>query len=209
MAITYPLALPTVTGVQSIDLRTINSVAYSRSPFTFSGQAQASAGQMWGATVTLPPMRRAQAAVWVSWLTSLRGQFGTFLMGDPTCGVPLGTAASNAGSPVVNGGSQTGEDLIIDGVPANKTGYLKAGDYIQLGTGATATLHQVLQDVNSGSGGGATITLWPHIRTAPLNNSTVVVANAVGRWRLSGNESNWNIDQVSIFGITFSAMEDV
>lgn len=209
MPITYPLALPTVTRVQSIDLRTVNSVAYTRSPFTFAGQAQASAGQMWGATVTLPPMRRTQASVWFSWLTSLRGQFGTFLMGDPTCGVSLGTAASNAGSPIVNGNSQTGEELVIGGAPSDQTGYLKAGDYIQLGSGATATLHQVLQDVNTDGTGGATLTLWPYIRTAPVDGSIVVVANAVGRWRLSENESNWNIDEASIFGITFSAMEDI
>ena len=209
MAITYPLALPTVTGINAIELKVINSVVYNRSPFTFAGQAQASAGQMWGASVTLPPMHREDAAVWTAWLTSLRGQFGTFLMGDPASVNSLGTASNNAGSPVVNGGSQTGEDLIIDGVPANKTGYLKAGDYIQLGTGATATLHKVLQDVNSGSGGGATLTLWPHIRTAPLNNSTVVVVSAVGRWRLDNNQSNWSIDEASFFGITFSAMEDV
>jgi hypothetical protein len=39
MAITYPLTLPTNKNIKSVDFRAINAVAYSSSPFTFSGQA--------------------------------------------------------------------------------------------------------------------------------------------------------------------------
>ena len=60
MAITYPLSFPVATKViQSIELRAINAVAYSRSPFTFSGQAFAYPGQMWTADISLKPMKRA------------------------------------------------------------------------------------------------------------------------------------------------------
>lgn len=209
MAILYPLSLPTVTRVRSIDLRAINAVAYSQSPFTFSGQTHRYQGQMWQADVTLPPMRRTEAEQWVSWLISLEGQYGTFLLGDPLGGTPQGLASSFAGLPKVNGSGQTGQTLTIDGASTSKTGWLKAGDYIQLGSLSSATLHKVLRDVNTDSSGNATLELWPRIRTAPADDAAVTVSGAKGLFRLSSNEQNWSISEASIYGITFGAMEAI
>lgn len=154
-------------------------------------------------------MKREHAAVWVSWLISLRGQFKTFLMGDPSACIPQGLAATFAGLPVVDGAGQTGETLNITGASASKNSWLKAGDYIQLGSGSTATLHRVLEDANTNASGQTTLSLWPHIRTAPSNGATVTVNNAVGRWRLASNETNWSVNEASIYGISFTAMEAI
>ena len=35
MAITYPLAIPNTIGIESIELRAVNSVATSQSPYTY------------------------------------------------------------------------------------------------------------------------------------------------------------------------------
>jgi hypothetical protein len=95
MAISYPLSLPTVSGIRAVEFRATNAVAYSASPFTFAGQAHAYPGQMWQADVTLAPMRdRADAEEWNAFLLSLRGQFGTFLLGDPNASTLRGTATS-------------------------------------------------------------------------------------------------------------------
>lgn len=203
---TYPISFPSHTGVRNVELRAINAVIYEMSPFTFAGQAQASSGQMWQADVTLPPMKRSDAEQWVAWLVSLRGRFGTFNMGDPIGCTPRGVAT---GTPLVNGSNQTGENLTIDGCTANVTGWLKAGDYIQLGAAGTATLHKVLADVNTNASGETTLSLWPHIRSAPDDNATVVVNNTVGRWRLASNESSWSVNEAAIYGITFGAMEAI
>jgi hypothetical protein len=206
MAITYPLSLPSHTRIRSVEMRATNAVAVERSPFTFASQVQASAGQMWQADISLPPMKYADAEQWIAWLVSLRGQFGTFTMGDPIRCVPRGAIG---GTPLVNGASQVGEDLAIDGCTANVTGWLKAGDYVQLGAASSATLHKVLADVNTNASGQATLLLWPHIRTAPANNATVIVTNTVGRWRLASNESSWSVNEASIYGISFSCMEAI
>jgi len=207
MAISYPLSLPQTTAIRQVDLRAINAVAISRSPFTFGSQVHAYAGQMWQADITLKPMRRADAEQWIAWLISLRGQYGTFLLGDPLGCTPRGLASTLAGTPVVNGAGQTGGSLNITGASRNKTGWLLAGDYIQLGSGSSSTLHKVLQNVNTDGSGNATLDLWPHIRTAPANGSTVVVSNARGLFRLSSNEQSWSVNEASIYGITFGAME--
>lgn len=207
MAISYPLSLPTHTGIAQIEIRAVNAVAYSRSPFTFSGQAHAYAGQMWQADISLPPMKRADAEQWISWLISLRGQLGTFLIGDPVAANPRGIASTLPGTPVVDGADQTGGTLNISGASRNKTGWLLAGDYIQLGTGTSARLHKVLTDTNTDSLGDCTVDIWPHLRTAPSNGASVVVNNAVGAFRLASNEQAWSINEASIYGLTFGAME--
>lgn len=206
MAISYPLTLPSHTGRRSMELRATNAVTVERSPFTYASQTQASAGQMWQADVTLPPMKRADAEAWVAWLVSLRGSFGTFLMGDPIGATPRG---AGGGTPLVNGAGQTGEDLNIDGCTANVTGWLKAGDFIQLGSAGSATLHKVLADADTNGSGETTLTLWPHVRTAPADNAAVTVSNTVGRWRLASNETAWSVNEAAIYGISFSAMEAV
>lgn len=206
MTTSYPLALPSHTGLRAIELRATNAVAYSRSPFTFAGQAFAYPGQMWQADVTLPPMKRADAEQWVAWLVSLRGQLGTFLMGDPIGETARGAAT---GTPLVNGADQTGGSLIIDGAATGVTGWLKAGDYIQLGSNGTSTLHKVLADADSDGSGNVTLDIWPHIRTAPADDATVTVSNTVGRWRLASNESSWSVNEAAIYGISFTAMEAV
>ena len=388
MTISYPLAFPTHTRRRSVEMRATNAVAYASSPFTFAGQAFAYPGQMWQADVTLPPMKRTDAEQWVAWLMSLRGQLGTFLMGDMLGCTPRGTALGSkknlmfyteqfdnavwikarttitansgvapdgfttadamveatvtgshsvadtvncspsttyvwsvyvkqvpggtqrirlraddnltflndvvfnfntgqlvtpsagrgfedigngwyriwcsgttgatatslthgltmyqgdttvlsytgdgvssvliwgaqveAGSvmtayqpiaasygPFVNGAGQTGDTLVVDGCSPNETGFLLPGDYIQLGSGSTATLHKVLTQVDTDSSGNATLDIWPHIRTAPADNAAVTVSNTVGRWRLASNETSWSVNEAAIYGIRFSAMEAV
>lgn len=194
MAISYPLTLPTHTGIAQIELRATNAVAYSASPFTFVGQAFAYSGQMWQADVTLPPMKRVDAERWIAWIVSLRGQFGSFLMGDPSGPTPRGTATSAT----ITGSAGS------NSVTVTMTGTLLAGDYIQLGSGSTSTLHKVLQD-RSGSG---TLEIWPALRVS-RTSSAATLTNARGRFRLSSNEQAWSVNEASVYGISFGAMEVV
>ena len=209
MSIAYPLSLPTVSSIRSINLRARNSVGLSRSPFTFKEQVFSHGGQMFEADIQLPSMTRAEGEQWVSFLIKLKGMQGTFLLGDPAAATPRGSASTTAGTPVVSGAGQTGDDLTISGLPASVTGYLLAGDYIQLGTGSSSTLHKVLNDVDTTAGGAATLDLFPAIRTAPLDAATVVVSNAKGVFRLATNDTNWSINEAINFGITFAAVEAI
>lgn len=206
MAISYPLTLPSHTGIAQINFRAINTVGMSMSPFTYAQQVVAHSGQRWEADITLPSMKRADAEQWIAWLVSLRGQLGTFTLGDPTGATPRGSAG---GTPVVNGAGQVGGTLAIDGCTASQTGWLKAGDYIQLGSGTTATLHKVLQDADSDGSGNVSLDIWPYIRSAPTDGSTVATSNTVGKFRLASNEQNWSINEASIYGMTFGAVEAI
>lgn len=385
MAIAYPINTPTNIGIANITFMAESAVAISQSPFTFQQQIVAHQGQRWAASITLPPMKRQDAEPWVSFLLSLKGQVGTFLLGDPNCGQPQGSAlsarknlliyseqfdnaawsksnatittnsiaapdglttadtlventatsthaifesiawvagttytfsvyakeqsarnirltfpttqfggvssvatfdtttgavlavtsglttavetlpngwfrfsitkaatVSSSGSldirlmdgtsttylgdgtsgvyiwgaqleqgsvptsyqpiadtygPFVNGVGQTGGELIIDGASPSESSYLKAGDYIQIGTGSSTNLYKVLSDVSTNESGQATIDIWPNLRSSPADNAPVVVANTVGRFRLKEGVTQWSINEISSYGITFDCVE--
>lgn len=203
MAISYPISLPNA-DIAKVRLVANNIVGVSQSPFTAVQQVYKYTGQFWEADITLPPMKREQAEYWISFLLKLNGSYGTFLLGDPNGQTARGVAT---GTPLVNGASQTGNELITDGWTTSTTGILKAGDYIQLGSGATAKLYKVLDDVNSDSSGNATLTLFPDLRTSPSDNATITVANPKGVFRLNTSATSWDINEASIYGITFGARE--
>lgn len=204
MAVSYPLALPTTTGLAKIRIAANNVVGISQSPFTAKQQVYKYTGQFWEAEISLPPMKRSDAEYWISFLLKLNGSYGTFLLGDPNGATARGVAT---GTPLVKGASQTGSELITDGWTTSTTGILKAGDYIQLGSGSSAKLHKVLDDVDSDSSGNATLTIWPDLRSAPSDNAAITVSGAKGVFRLSTNQSDWDVNEASIYGMTFPARE--
>jgi hypothetical protein len=194
MAITYPLSLPTTIGIGSIELRAVNAVKNSQSLFTYKQQVIAHTGQRWEASVSLPTVRRDLAAPWKGFLVSLKGPVGTFLLGDPDYPTPLGDVSS-----CVLTGSAGDETVTVV-----MTGTLKSGDYIQLGSGATAKLHQV----NADQTGDGNLEIWPALRT-DYSSSTVTFNAAKGVFRLKENVSSWSINNASSYGISFEAIEEI
>ena len=196
-------ALPTHTGIRNITFRMSTRTALSESPFTFKQQVIAYAGRRWEVDVTLPPMKHADARRWLAWLAKLDGNINTFTLGDPLGATARGSAG---GTPLVAGAAQTGASLNVDGCTLSTTGWLLEGDYIQLGTGASARLYMVTADVDTDGAGAATIPIWPEITTAPADNASVIVSDTVAAFRLSSNVSTWSADEASIYGINFSGV---
>lgn len=203
MATSFPISLPS-TSTRRIRIRQASVVGVGVSPYTLSRQVQRRQGQVWALEVSYPPVvTRATAEALHAALCSLNGREGTFLFGDSASATARGAAT---GTPLVKGASQTGEDLITDGWSAGVTGILKAGDWIQLGSGSTARLYKVMADANSNGSGEATLTLWPRIFTAWADNAALTVASAKGVFALTTDGHDWDIDEMKIHGVTFSAL---
>lgn len=196
-------ALPTHTGIRNITFRMSTRTALSESPFTFKQQVIAYPGRRWEVDVTLPPMKHADARQWLAWLAKLDGNINTFTLGDPLGATARGSAG---GTPLVAGAAQTGASLDVDGCTLSTTGWLLEGDYIQLGTGASARLHMVTADVDTDGTGAATIPIWPEITTAPADNAPVIVSDTVAAFRLASSVSTWSADEAAIYGINFSGV---
>jgi len=194
MALTYPLTQPTTIGIEQIELRAVNAVATSQSPFTYKQQIVSHGGQRWEASVTIPSVRRDLAAPWKAMLTGLKGPTGTFLLGDPDYATPRGTVSSCTLS------GSAGDDAAT----VTMTGTLLAGDYIQLGADSTARLHQVLEDQD----GSGTIQIWPNLRS-DYTDASVTFNNSKGVFRLKESVTSWSINNASFYGISFEAVEAI
>ena len=190
----YPLSTPTTIGIESITIRAANAVVASQSPFTYKQQIVSHQGQRWEASVSIPSTRRDLSAEWVAMLVALKGQTGTFLLGDPDYATPRGSVSSC----VVTG---TAGDETVSVV---MTGTLKAGDYIQLGAGSSARLHKVLLDKN----GNGNLEIWPNLRNN-YTSQAAIFNNPKGLFRLNQSVSGWSINNASAYGISFEAVEVV
>ena len=203
MAYTYPLTFPAI-GVKSVNIRAQTVVGASVSPFTGQQQVYRHQGQWWEMEVTMPAMKRDEAEQVASFLLKMNGKYGTFLLGDKANTAPRGVGT---GTPLVYGANQTGDQLITDGWTVSTAGILKAGDWIQIGAGSASRLHKVLDDVTSDASGIATLNIFPNLRYTPSDDLEITVNSPKGQWRLSTNETNFSIDEASIYGITFACVE--
>ena len=199
----YPLTLPTATGIktQNWSLRRITSI--TQSPFTLQQQVYQHSGEQWGATMTLPPMLKDKASIWLSFFLQLRGVRGTFKIGDQDRKTIQGVAT---GTILVNGDAQTGNAINLDGFANSTNNVFKAGDYIQI----NSYLYMVSADVNSNASGEATVYVEPSLRTgieAINDDTTVVYSNTTTLMRLDSNELNWDTNNVSVYGISFACSE--
>lgn len=206
MAISFPLSLPVVRGASRMTIRASSTAGVSESPFTGEQQVQVHQREVWAMDFEVPPMDRADAEEWIGGLLlALNGREGTFLAGDPLGILARGTWAG--GSPLVNGGSQTGKTLAIDGLSAAVTA--KPGDWAQLGSAGSTRLHKVTALCTANGSGQMNLELWPRLRSSPADNATLTIASAKGIWRLASNTREWSIERAKKYGLAFSAVEAI
>ena len=199
----YPLTLPTATGITTQNWGLNRVVAVTESPFTFQQQIFEHEGSQWRCTMTLPPMKKDKAAQWLAFFMSLRGRRGTFKLGDQDRKTIQGTAT---GTVRVNGASQTGNQVALDGFTASRANVFKAGDYIQI----NSYVYMVTEDVSADGSGEAIVKIEPALRQGieTINNDTTVVyLNTTTIMRLDSNEFSWDTDHVSKYGISFACSE--
>lgn len=204
MAISFPLSLPTTPGVIRVSFSSVSAVGVNRSPWTFQTQVQEHPGQSWTAEVTLPIMERSTAEDWISFLLSLNGQSGTFLLGDPAGAEPRGVAV---GTPKINGAhAAQARTLTTDGWQISTTGILLKGDYIQLGN----RLFKILEDADSDGSGNSTLEIWPGLREAVADNETILTTGCRGLFRLATNiVPLFNVDDAKLYNVSFGAVEAI
>ena len=199
----YPLTFPTVSGITTQTFSLVRNVAVSTSPFTGQDQVFQHEGEFWATQIKFPPMLKDKAATIIAFLLQLRGRRGTFKIGDQDRKTIQGVAT---GTIRVNGASQTGNQVALDGFANSTSNLFKAGDYIQIGS----YLYLVTEDVTSNGSGEADVKIEPSLRQGIetiADDATVLYTNTKTLFRLDSNETGWDTDQVSKYGISLSATE--
>ncbi|MEH6478336.1 MAG: hypothetical protein V7727_21775 [Sneathiella sp.] len=182
MSFSFPLPLPTVTGVSALNNRPSVAEAISISPFTKSQEILDYQGQLLEYDVSVPAMERDAAEEWKTFFLMLDGSSGTFLMRPDDVYDPRGVAT---GVPVVAGADQKGKSLITSGWTVSTTNILRKGDCISLGTGESTRLHKVLTDTDSDVSGNATLDIWPQLRSSPTDLAVIDVSILKGVFNLT------------------------
>lgn len=197
MAISYPVTPPAdLCRYVSFTIRLRRNVGMNRSPFTGAAQFYQWPFAVWEADLQLQSGRRSVIAPLHAFIVSLRGSAGTFLMGPQHARLPRGTTNTSV---LVNGTPAAGATALpVDGMGASKT--MKAGDFIQLGTGADARLYMIVEDVTANGSGQATLTIEPGLRVAPADNDPVTVTNPQGAWRLADNAIGFTFGLANVSG---------
>lgn len=128
----------------------------------------------------------------------------------------LTTRASDTGCSIkCNIKGATG--LNLDASSNSATGTVKKGDYLQItsGTSASGTPVQYVmatEDATLNTNSGADhygVKIQPKLRTALADNNVVLYASPKGLFRLTTKDVDWDADNISNYGISFSCIEVV
>lgn len=191
MAISYPLSPPSPFRVSRLNLTGMSATSRNVSPFTFQSQQYNWPGQAWSGSVECPPMTRADAEQVIAFL--LAAHRGTFYFQDYANTSPRGSVT---GTLTVASGTANSTTLGISGA----TGTFAVGDWLQIST----SLYKVVQ-VNSSS----SVDLFPVLRSSYAAGTAITYSNAKGVFRLAEPKTEWSIELASIYGISFSIVENV
>jgi hypothetical protein len=163
------------------------------SPLTGSFQTVDRGGYHWDIAYTYTELYGADRAVLMGMLAESRSQANRIRVpvhDNPKRGLYGGT-------PVVNGASQTGSSINIDGCSNNITNWIRAGDYLSIDVNGEHELKMCTADANTNGTGQITINFEPRLRFSPLNNAAVYVEDGTlpkprGIFVLKNSANNWS-----------------
>nr|VFK58173.1 MAG: hypothetical protein BECKUNK1418G_GA0071005_100231 [Candidatus Kentron sp. UNK]VFK68292.1 MAG: hypothetical protein BECKUNK1418H_GA0071006_100131 [Candidatus Kentron sp. UNK] len=158
-----------------------HNIASNRSPYTKSSETQEWPGARWIVTMTFTNMTRREGQSLSAFINSLRGPSGKFRLFHFECPTPLGTVT---GTPRIKGAEQTGDSILVDGLPSNTTGVFELGDFIGIGD----EIKQITARVDSDENGEANIAITPNIRITPSDDALVVYGSSTAIFSLKDNQ---------------------
>lgn len=125
------------------------------------------------------------------------------------------TTESNTASCKVRSNVKGATGLNLLASTNSATGTIKKGDYLQIQSSASSTskpaqLVMVTEDATLTTDSGKDfygVKIQPKLRSDLATGHYVVFTNPKGTFRLTSNEVNWNADNISNYGISFSCIE--
>lgn len=175
---------PAGIRISDVSITAEEAVGTRTNPFSYHQEIQVFSGQRLKMRVSFLRQDPEDGSRLEAFFLKLRGAAGQFRFYDPYHSLPMG---QGLGIPVVTTATAGDQTLTTSGWTPNVNNQLKAGDYIQIGD----HYHRVLDNVNSDSSGNATLTVWPDLRSTHSASSSVIIRNASGLWRLSG-QPKWD-----------------
>lgn len=120
-------------------------------------------GDRWEGVLSTPILESANTRTMMNFLVKV-GIYGRFTLAHPDYSGP----ASGETSGLVQGASQSGTSLVVDGVTAS-TLILSEGEFFQVGD----EFKRMTADATSNASGVVTLNFKPALRVSPADNATV------------------------------------
>lgn len=160
------LTLPTDPTPASMGIALISAKNTLTPAFGGDEQDLQRKGSKYALTFTMPPTTYLTSMDW----DDLMAEGDTVLMRVFQPGFDPGAP----GTPLVNGASQAGTSLIVDGLTPYHV--IRKGQFLNVVTGGQHFLYRVAAEVAASSLGAATITLRTMLRRSPADNDVVKLA---------------------------------
>lgn len=193
-------AFPAVTpNEMSVQLQSNTQIF--RSPFTNAIQTLDRGGEFIVASLNFRNLTTADKGLLVGWLARMNGQ-------QHRTSLPfhaIDNQGAFGGTPLVNGASQLGKTLIVDGCSNSITDWIKAGDFFSVnGEMKIATL-----DASSDGSGNITLTFSPRLRTSPADNDAIETTNPTGVFMLSDSTQGASLRPGVFADLSMTLIEDI
>ena len=182
------------------------------SPLIASATTRSRGGYKWLIVYTYTELKGDPRADLMGTLVALRGMENRLRV--PIYDNPM--RGAYGGTPLVDGGSQTGSSIDLKGCSNSITNWIRKGDYFSVYVNSEHELKMATADASSNGTGLITIAFEPRLRAAPANNAVVFVEDGVlakprGIFYLTNPDTNWSsrpaVDGRSAFSVAMT--EDV
>ncbi len=175
-----------------VTMEVVGNTGLFKSPLIASAQTLARSTK-WNANYRFSNLRADDRADLMGTIAALRGQ-------DNRLRVPVydnPKRGAYGGTPLVNGGGQTGFSLVIKNASINITNWIRRGDYFSVFVGAEHELKMATVDANSDGAGIVALSFTPRLRAAPLDDAVIFVEDGVltkpqGIFVLQNADTGWS-----------------
>ena len=193
---TFPSVTPNESTVELV-----SNTAIFQSPLSGAIQTIDRSGERLVMTLFYRSLTTANRALLVSFIAKMNGH-------QHRATVPFHAVDNQGafgGTPLVNGASQTGNSLDIDGASNNITGWIKAGDFFSV----NGELKIATADANSDGSGNVTLSFAPRLRTSPSDGASVETTAPSGTFLLMDSRQGWNYRPGKFSDFTLKFVEDI
>ncbi len=110
---------------------------------------------------------------------------------------------------LVNGASQTGSALWVDGLPTSTDGLLLSGDLVAIYAGTNWELKRLTASLNSNSSGEGQLLFEPPLRVVPSDNAPIALVKPVARFIYAEDNVEWATRPGIYSNVSVSFVEDI
>lgn len=193
-------AFPTITP-NSSSFELVSNTRIFQSPLTNAIQTTTRKGSLWRISMQFNNLSGSDRATLQAFLSKLNGAEHRFTVHDHS----FTRRGAGGGTPLVNGASQTGTSLVLDGASSSVNNWLMTGDYISFNN----ELHMVTADTNSDGSGNVTLPIAPPIRKSPADDLAVDIAAPIDGVFILTSSASWDTRPGLFSNFTVEGIEDV